>query len=381
MMDEPAMVPETKMGIVIFLDLDDYMGHARQQSAAAELSLSRSLLEAVKAAAVASGASTIRTFGDGFLLVVEGGLDEGALKRAVRFLARARDRVAALGLSFRAAFAAGPYVLEADFQSRGSGVRLIGPAGNLAGKLLGRAGSGELIFAWPTSPSGVSTLTTFEQLAALSPARVLPLGELRVGRPTLNRAQAVSAMDGQSKPSHIDNSEDNRSATGIEFASQIKVYIGEMIKLADDKAKFALTISTGILAYLFNQRIPSIIGSHVRTNALELFGSGMLVTSSALFLMSFAFGAMVLLPRTAVTHPGLIFFGSIAAYPDAESYWKEVRDANLQALSRYTSMHNFEYARVTSAKYKYLIRSMRCLIGGLCFVFIYFVIWDGFMKS
>lgn len=364
---------EVSLGTVLFLDVDAYLKRAGTLSAEQEVGLFESLRRPVLAAGQDTGVRLVRSFGDGFLFILDGNFEDGDLDRASRFIATVRESFAAAGFTFKGAVVAGPLVLTKGDGSDGSAPSLVGPAANYAGKLIRHANSEELIVAWPGPAAHITRSSTFEDLIARVPAATLSVKDVKVGT-SLTLAMLA---DTKKRPT----SAPPETGAFLAFSEQVKVHTGEMVKLADDKAKFALTISAGLLAYLFNLRLPEIIGGQLRTSPLELVASAMLIMGTILLVVTFGSCALVLLPRTSVTHLGLVFFGSVAKWTDAESYWLKVKSMEPLALARESSCHNFDYARVTSLKYVHLRRAMRCMIAGLACVLIYFVVWDGWIAS
>lgn len=369
-----------ELGAVLFIDLDGYMCHASGLSAADEQLLSKELVSVVVAAASAFEIRPIRTFGDGFLLALDGPPDAQVLARALGFIALMRDKVAERGFTIKAGLAAGPFVLEPDLPAS-SGFRLVGPAGNRAGKLVGSASKGELVVAWPSALGELTKSISFDGLVATVPARKVKIEDIDPTTPNLDVFGTAPRLEERGQPSSSLPSKNESIDLALEFGSQVKVYTGEMVKLADDKAKFSLSVAAGLLAYLFNQRVPSIIGGQFRTSPIELLGSVMLIAALLLFIAAFCLGALVLIPRMAAAYRGFVFFGSVAKWGDGDSYWRELLALSPQQVARETVIHNYEYAKVAAAKYWHLRLSMLTLFWGLAAVLVYFLVWDGLMKT
>ena len=137
-------------GVVIYLDLDDYMNHVLHMSASAEIEWSNLLMDEVLAAASDHGVMPARSFGDAILLFIEAPVDSTLRRTCIDFLAAVKSRFQVHGLAFKAIIAAGSYYAGPEPWLEAGGVtKLTGPLLNLGGKKLRQCPSATILELWP----------------------------------------------------------------------------------------------------------------------------------------------------------------------------------------------------------------------------------------
>jgi hypothetical protein len=92
----PPTVHRVASGAIIFIDLDGYLKLVAGLSPAQEWEFAAPIYGVVEIAADKFGLLLIRTFGDGFLLCLEGEINRSLLKTCALFLAAVRDQLSAM---------------------------------------------------------------------------------------------------------------------------------------------------------------------------------------------------------------------------------------------------------------------------------------------
>lgn len=161
------------------------------------------------------------------------------------------------------------------------------------------------------------------------------------------------------------------AADSMPFVTTVKEFVLETIKLADDKAKAVFAVSGALLVYLFNG------GGWPRPEVLfslpdwpQFVRLTFLVAAMVALLISSVYALAVLMPRMGTTYKGLVFFGSIQAWPSAKTYADEIMRQDAKSLERESAMHNYEISKVAMKKYHALnhalvfmaIGTLGCLI-------------------
>jgi hypothetical protein len=145
-----------------------------------------------------------------------------------------------------------------------------------------------------------------------------------------------------------------------EFASSVKTFVLEVIKLADDKAKTVFTIATALLVYLFNgHKWPTVTQISTAMDIAQWGPLALLVLAVCALIISATFALAVLVPRMWTNFRGYVFFGSIASWSSADVYADEVLKLNADSIRRESIKHNYEISKVTASKF---VNLRRCLI-------------------
>ncbi|MBU1540649.1 MAG: hypothetical protein KKC29_08955 [Alphaproteobacteria bacterium] len=353
----------TSQGAIIFIDVDRYLDVAGKLSLDNELSLISSLTGDVREAAKKRGFELARSFGDGFLLIRSGKPSTTALNSGLGLFCDVRDAFASRGFTLKGSFTAGPLV-QAPLNLDGPGELVCGPAANFAGKLLARCPRQTLLLAWPESAT--STTSSFEDLVRTIKYRSIPIDNVP-------RAWSTAWLSKTAPPVALIEQPISDFGPPLTFANEIKKYVLEMIKLADDKAKTVLALSAGALVYLFNYAVPRFDPSRLHLdpslNVDWVFTS--LVISMFNLAIAFVAGMGVILPRTATATNGLVFFGSISGRSSSSAYASEYGSKTTPELITESAAHNFEFSRVALKKYFYLRLSMIVMAIGFAFMLIY----------
>lgn len=164
------------------------------------------------------------------------------------------------------------------------------------------------------------------------------------------------------------------SSEASAFNFQVKSYLLEMIKMADDKAKACFAVSTAILVYLFNVKPNSSFAVGRPVDWSFTLQSAIWTTSSIVLLISSALSFFVLLPRMGTSVRGIIFFSSIAEFESASHYAENISMRNSTALFKHGAMHNFELSTVAVKKYKALRRAMTSGFFGVMLLLLFLFI-------
>jgi hypothetical protein len=147
-----------------------------------------------------------------------------------------------------------------------------------------------------------------------------------------------------------------------EFAEFEESYIRSYIALADTKAAWTFTISSGLLAFLFSQETTKAVllnPTWSRENAL-------LLLAAILLILSAFYSFRVVAPRlSSPSGEGVVFFGSVAAEPNADAYVSAVAAKDKRALTEARLKHCFDVSRVCSAKYANLRKAVWLGLPGL----------------
>jgi hypothetical protein len=190
------------------------------------------------------------------------------------------------------------------------------------------------------------------------PASTEPTASTAVSRELHSEAErilpAIVAGTGRSDDA------DERSEGGVRrspspeasgFAEHVHQYQREYIALADQKAGFIFAASSALLAYVYQQDVHlrwlKSVGDWSATDVAALLGMG------GLFVGLVA-AALVVVPRLASTHKGLIFFLSVAEHPSAGEYSAAVANETGESLTAAVLQHVYDLALVARRKYRVL---------------------------
>jgi hypothetical protein len=153
------------------------------------------------------------------------------------------------------------------------------------------------------------------------------------------------------------------------FASETHSYIGDNIRLADEKAAFFFGASAAIL-YLLFQSMQKQLASPLAAWTLRQ-GVGILAMTS--LGMACLIGLGVVTPRRGRSVSGHIFFGTIAEFDSRATYVEEVLAMPDQQLISERLEHCYDLARICDRKYRALLWELRTLFVGLILAASYFV--------
>lgn len=146
------------------------------------------------------------------------------------------------------------------------------------------------------------------------------------------------------------------------FASFVHQYIRDYIKLADQKATFFSTGATALLAFLYNKGVSVHWLKPVMTwNLLDI-----MAFVAMLFLsLGVLFSIFVVIPRTAGSKRGFLFWEAIAEYETGRQYADELSVLTPSSLFQIKADHCYDLAKVCRRKYKCLRWSLFLLAFGL----------------
>jgi hypothetical protein len=155
-----------------------------------------------------------------------------------------------------------------------------------------------------------------------------------------------------------------------QFSNQTKYHIIEMLKLADDKAKVVFGLCAALLVYLFNRddSIPRTALTVLGCVGLDKVLLSLQAVGAIGLLLSSTFALFVIVPRTATSYRGLIFFGSIVAWPSNVEYAEQVMNRSPYSLEMENAKHNYDMSLVIAKKYRALRRCILSMGVGLGFL-------------
>lgn len=355
-------------GAALFLDLDNYLDSVRFFSSALEWDFASPLHAAIEATASQFGFTLARTFGDGYLLYRAAPIDSSLFSLSSSLLRHLDTALGQHGFSFKAALVAGPFVRATRKAADGSfEVMLCGPIVNLAGKRIASLDKRMVFCSWPTAPQ--STQLTFDQLTEQADGRI-------VAELSLDDVDKLTSLKVKSLPTVPKVSKEAAEAK-LAFSAQVKAFMLEMIKLADDKAKAVFGVSVILLVYLSNGGGWLTPASLSRVSgALETLRVFSLAAALLLLLASSACGVAVLFPRAGPRHKGFISFATIAAWPSAASYAQATLVLSPTSALRENTMHNYLIAQVARQKYGWLRHSITFIgLGTVCAIVYILLSW------
>jgi hypothetical protein len=364
----PPTVHRVASGAIIFIDLDGYLKLVAGLSPAQEWEFAAPIYGVVEIAADKFGLLLIRTFGDGFLLCLEGEINRSLLKTCALFLAAVRDQLSAMkGMSFKASVVGGTFVVAERLHTKGlREVMLSGAAANLAGKQLSRLGAASAFFSWPVNEQ---TLT--------------PLSFLEISKDSCQRRTSVHKLTDIQEVPRVLLDRDclvqecilsplTESTDILKFINDAKTMIIESIKLADDKAKAVFGIAAAFLVYLFNGGgWPKFASLPAADDFAQIMRLASLVLAMFMLFISSVFSLLVVKPRMKTAHRGIVFFRSIAEWSSASEYSNVVLQSDISKLRRESAMHNYELAGVAVKKFRALNRCLIWMAVGVVFALAY----------
>lgn len=151
----------------------------------------------------------------------------------------------------------------------------------------------------------------------------------------------------------------------VSYLWNVHTYINEYIRFSDTKAGVIIVFSSALIGSLYAAKL------HVAfvSAAMNAWNTGAWVSASAFLLLalSVVFSAWSIVPRLWNDQPrGFIFWQSILAHGDAQSYRCSFQGASSFELVEHLSGHIFTLSRVCDSKYRLVTLGMWCvLIGGL----------------
>ena len=135
------------------------------------------------------------------------------------------------------------------------------------------------------------------------------------------------------------------------FTEAAHQYVREYIRLADQKAAFLFTGATALLAFLYKNDVSARwLKPVMQWNILDTVAF-MAMTALALGVL---FALLVVIPRTAGSRRGFLFWEAIAEYDSGRQYSDELRLLSAATLTQVKAEHCFELARVCRTKYRFL---------------------------
>lgn len=138
-------------------------------------------------------------------------------------------------------------------------------------------------------------------------------------------------------------------------------YVSQYISLADTKAAWTFTLTSGALAFLFSkdQLRVLILAPEWSAGAVLLYSALAFLTLSS--LCSF----LVIAPRLTTSGEGLVFFRAVAARSSANSYLQSLASTGKAELVSARIEHCYDLSTICTRKYDYLIKAMYLGLPGL----------------
>jgi hypothetical protein len=359
---------QVKVGVILFIDLDKYLESIGDKSAAFERQFISPLWHLTQTICRKYQLEVNRSFGDALLISLDDADQNRAFLALTSFISELRDSLSTRRLTFKAAAVRGPFI---DEGSAGDALRsLIGPAANLAGKLISQCPRNTLLVSWAMPDLPPHEMSYFDLSAhAMKRVNAIPIG-------TVIAAKYSDSMGLPFIPHGTDDTSDaDNYHPRSEFNGQTKSHIIEMLKLADDKAKLIFGLSGAFLVYLFNRHgVEPELVKYATTLRLDRVVVALQTLGIVGFLSSCAFSLLVIIPRTTTNYRGLVFFGSIAAWASPEDYASQVMYRSRYALDLESAKHNYEMSLVNMKKYRALRRCIVSTTIALALVLIAFAI-------
>ena len=152
-----------------------------------------------------------------------------------------------------------------------------------------------------------------------------------------------------------------------DFAEFQEAYVRSYISLADTKAAWTFTITSGMLAYLFSR--DAIQVALLEPQWSLRFGTLFL---SVVFLVLSAFHSFrVVAPRLkSPSAEGIVFFSAVAALPNATSYVSAVASKDKETLAEARLKHCYDVSRVCDSKYSALKKSIWLGLPGVALALV-----------
>ena len=140
-------------------------------------------------------------------------------------------------------------------------------------------------------------------------------------------------------------------------------YIGEHIKLADQKAAFFFAITTGILALFYDKGIhTNLLRSIGAWGFLDFIGA----LSIILLIMSTLLSFFVVKPRLrASVTMGLVYWESVRKFPTPDAYSQRMLQLSRKDVIEELFQHHFELSGICGRKYRLLNYSMGTALAGM----------------
>lgn len=182
------------------------------------------------------------------------------------------------------------------------------------------------------------------------------LKELKVPKGSSQQTAGTQEAKGPTIPSP-----DQTIGFLLQFALRNHQYVNDFIKLADQKAAFVFTLSSGLLVLFYQisvfQRFTKSLAQWSLLDGLYFIAVALLVGSSFC-----AFWAVK--PRLKPAKPsGLVFWESVASFADANEYLKRVLDLSISGVVQELLDHHYRLSHVCKRKYTFLNISILC--GGV----------------
>ncbi|SDL43591.1 hypothetical protein SAMN04487922_13418 [Bacillus toyonensis] len=137
------------------------------------------------------------------------------------------------------------------------------------------------------------------------------------------------------------------------------VYIGEYIKLADQKASIVLTINVALIGFFINYLKEADWNKSPVSKVFLIIGILTLVLSAGYALFK------VLWPRYNSNTSEYMSWGGIAAYSNPDDYVNKLRESEETVFFDDMAKQNLAVAKICAVKYKFLKCSYFAFVTGI----------------
>ena len=147
-----------------------------------------------------------------------------------------------------------------------------------------------------------------------------------------------------------------------DFAEHYEAYIRSYISLADSKATWIFSLSSGVILFFANSTGDNSGKSIIALNNIDKIGSLALLMLAICSALSF----LVILPRlSSQSKESIIFFNSVALRHNAQRYIDDVENYSSEDLIKARLGHLYDVSHVCRSKYVLLRYAMYCGSSGL----------------
>jgi hypothetical protein len=155
------------------------------------------------------------------------------------------------------------------------------------------------------------------------------------------------------------------------FSQDVHTYLREFIRLADQKASFFFAGGTALLAFLYKNGAVGLWMKPLRQwNSIDVVA----FVAAASLMLSVLLAVWVVIPRTAGSRRGTIFWEAISEYGSAREYADDVVTLSGPTLARARAEHCFDLAVVCSKKYGVLKVALTAGAVGLAASLVMFLV-------
>jgi hypothetical protein len=161
-------------------------------------------------------------------------------------------------------------------------------------------------------------------------------------------------------------------STLIRFVDFHEQYVTKYIRMADAKAGATFVATSAVLAYFLND---SVFRDDLKYEFLSW--AWVFAAAAVFFLLSSAVLSFnVIAPRTPSSGTGVVFWGDVARFANAETYGAAILALSPESLLKARFEHSLNLSRVCADKYKSLRNSMRLGAIGVVVAMTWAFFWQ-----